>query len=434
MELGKHLGKGIWGLADKSLPVVYGLGFVWLVIRVLPEEEFGNFVLFQEVFLVISGLATAFALQPLLKYSSEENIDIVGVVSVSLFLNAGFIAAASLLVVLLAGSAGSLLNSPSLGPLLLYVPAMLVASFLRNFTMTLLQAKFRIREVFWMDAVHFLGAPFLVWVMSRMHEFDTAMDLVGINLVSLSCSSLAGFWFARGQMRVTLRPSREAVRKIWDFGKYSLGGIVSSLFTTKADSFILSAFTGPVQVAVYNSAKVFVRVYEMAAQVVQMFVLPAVSKLSSQGNAGSLRALTEKAILFIMVGLFPVSVLFLIFPGFLVATLYGGRYADAVPVLRVFSLLTVFAPLSAVGSSVLMGLGHARLSFILGLQALALSLAAFLVCIPPGGTIGAALGYLASAGFTATLTIRVLARFVPLTITGIVRRTHDILAFLREKL
>lgn len=39
MEFGKHIGKGLWGFADKSLAVVYGLGFIFLVIRVIPEKE-----------------------------------------------------------------------------------------------------------------------------------------------------------------------------------------------------------------------------------------------------------------------------------------------------------------------------------------------------------------------------------------------------------
>ncbi|HMK39496.1 MAG TPA: hypothetical protein VK569_09150, partial [Bacteroidota bacterium] len=159
MEFGKYLVKGIWGLADKALPVVYGTGYVWLVIRVLPEEEFGNFVLVQEVFLVISGLATAFALQPLLKFSSEKDASLDGVISVSLIFHALFITAASLLVAACSTAAGAVFNSRALGTLMLYVPAMLAASFFRNFTLTLLQAQFRVQEVFWMDAVHFIGAP-----------------------------------------------------------------------------------------------------------------------------------------------------------------------------------------------------------------------------------------------------------------------------------
>lgn len=434
MEFGKHLAKGIWGLADKALPVVYGIGYVWLVIRVLPEEEFGNFVLVQEVFLVISGFATAFALQPLLKFSSEENARTEGIVSASLVLNALFVACASLVVLGCSIPAGKILNSPSLTPLLLYVPAMLAASFFRNFTLTLLQAQFRVQEVFWMDAVHFVGAPFLVWVMSRLHMFDSALDLVTVNLVSLSASSLAGLWFARKLLHFSIRPPMSAVRQVWDYGKYSLGGVVSSLFATKADSFILSAFTGPVQVAVYNSAKVFVRVYEMAAQVVQMFILPAASRLSSQGGDASLRALTEKAILFLTIGLLPVTVLFLGLPQILVAFLYQGRYEGAVPILRIFSMLTFFLPLGAVGVNVLMGLGQARLTFVLGIQILVVSLIAFLVCIPPGGPLGAGLGYLIATVLTAGLTWRALRRHVPLTLSGILRRTNDIHGFLRSRL
>ncbi len=433
MEFGKYLAKGIWGLADKALPVVYGIGYVWLVIRVLPEEEFGNFVLVQEVFLIVSGLATAFALQPLLKFSSEKDARLEGIVSSSLVLNLLFVLASSLVVAAVSMPAGRILNSPSLTPLLLYVPAMLAASFFRNFALTLLQAQFRVQEVFWTDAVHFVGAPVLVWVMSRMHMFSTAMDLVNVNLVSLSASSLAGLWFARKQMRVTLRPPPDALRQVWDYGKYSLGGVVSSLFATKADSFILSAFTGPVQVAVYNSAKVFVRIYEMAAQVVQMFVLPAASRLSSQGNFASLRTMTEKSILFLTLGLLPVTVLFLVFPEFLVRVLYSGRYAGAEPILRIFSFLTLVVPLASIGSNVLMGLGEARLSFILGVQVLVASLAAFLICIPPWGAVGAGAGYLAASIITAVLTVRFLVRHVPITALEVFRRTKDIRAFIRNR-
>jgi O-antigen/teichoic acid export membrane protein len=434
MEIGKHLGAGLWGVADKMLAVVYGLGYVWLVIRVLPEEEFGNFVLVQEVFLVISGLATAFALQPLLKFSAEEDADLTGIVSAALWLDAGFITAASIVVVACSAPAGAILNSPTLPPLLWYVPAMLAASFARNFTMTLLQAKFRIREVFWMDAVHFLGAPFLVWIVSRLHAFDTALDLVVINLASLSGSSLAGLWFTRRMARVTLHPPRQAVQRVWDYGKYTLGGIISSLFSTRADSFILSAFTGPVQVAVYNSAKVFVRLYEMAAQVAQMFVLPAASRLWSKGDTASLKALTEKAILFLTVGLLPVTVMFLAFPGLLITVLYDGRYAEAVPVIRFFSLLTFMVPLAAVGSNVIMGLGHARVSFILGGKTLAVSLAAFLICIPPGGATGAGVGYVLGSAAAGVMTARALIGYVPITAGEVIRRMNDIKMFLRDRL
>ena len=50
MEFGKHVGKGIWAFGDKALPVVYGIGFIFLVVRVLPAKEYGAFVIAQTIF------------------------------------------------------------------------------------------------------------------------------------------------------------------------------------------------------------------------------------------------------------------------------------------------------------------------------------------------------------------------------------------------
>jgi lipopolysaccharide exporter len=434
MEFGKHLGKGIWGLADKALPVIYGLAYVVLVIRVLPAEEFGNFVLIHEIFLVISGLATAFALQPLLKYAAEGGDDLKQVVSAALPLNIAFVAVASLFCIAGKDVTAAMLNSPSLAPLMLYIPAMLVASFIRNFALTLLQARYRFREVFWVDAMHFLGAPLGIWVVSRMHMFNTALALILINVVSLSVSSLVGLVMARSMVRVTLRPLKEEIRKVWDYGKYSVGGNFSYLVYSRADTFILAMFTGPVPVAAYNSVKVFTRIYEMVSQVVQMFILPATSRLSILGDKRSLKVMVEKAILFFTVAMIPVLILFLAAPPLLIGVLYQGKYLEAIPTLQVFSLLALVTPLLFIGTNVLMGLGEARISFVLGAQMLAISLGLYLVLIPLFGGTGAALGYVLSSYVTAWLTTVKMNRFVPVTTAEVLRRRMDMVSFVRNQL
>ena len=400
-------------MADKTLPVVYGVAYVLLVIRALPQEEFGNFVLIQEIFLIITGLAMGFALQPLLKYAAESREDTAGIVTASLLFNLAFTAFCSLVIVLFRASLSAILNSPSLEPLLLYLPAMFAASFVRNKALILLQTRFRIREVFWVDAAHFLGAPLLIWISSCMHMFNSARDLIIINIISLSASSLVGLLYARSMMRLTLKPPRADIMRIWDYGKFSLGGIFSYLVYTKVDSFILSAVTGPVQVAVYNSVKVFTRIYDMANQVVQMFVLPAVSRLSSEGRHESLKALVEKAIAFSTIAMIPVF-LFLL--------------------LRILSLLTLVVPLIAVASNALMGLGQARVSFVLAVQILVTSVVIYLVLIPLLGSLGAAIGYVLSAAVLAWITTAKMNRFVHITPAEVFRRKDDIGRFLKKRL
>jgi O-antigen/teichoic acid export membrane protein len=434
LEFGKHLAKGFWGLADKALPVVYGIGYVLLVIRVLPSTEFGNFVLIQEIFLVISGLATGLALQPLLKFSAERSGDDRHIIGATMILYTAFLVFSSIVLVGLRVPLSDLLNASDLRVLLLYIPAMIAASYFRNVALALLQARFLFARVFWVDAVHFLGAPLLIVTFTWMHIFHSAFDLILVNIISLSASSVVGLMLSRSMFSMTLPPRRDIFNKIWVYGKYSLGGVTSYLVYSKADTFLLSAFTGPVQVAVYNSVKVFVRVFEMAAQVVQMFVLPAASKLSSDGDTGSLRALTEKAILFSTVGMLPVTIVFLVFPGLLTDILYDGRYSEAIPILQIFALLTFIVPATAVGSNVLMGLGMARETFILGLQMFASSAVAYLICIPWLETTGAALGYVAASVLMAWLTVSKMNRSVPVTLSGVLGRSRDIRTFLERRL
>jgi O-antigen/teichoic acid export membrane protein len=317
---------------------------------------------------------------------------------------------------------------------MLYLPALLAASFIRNFALNLLQTKFLIKQIFWVDAVHFLGAPILVWVVSRMREFDTALDLIIITIISLSASSIVGFWLTRSVIVPRRRPESAEIRKLWDYGKYSLGGIASFLFYTKSDSFFLSSFGGPVQVAVYNSVKVFIRVYDMVTQVVQMFVMPAASNLSSRGELSSLKVLVEKAILFSTVGMMPVLFLFLFFSSPLVHLVYTGRYTEAIPLLQVFSLLSLVVPVIAIASNTLMGLGEAKVGFVLSMQMLGASTLAYLVLIPLFGAVGATIGYVLSSFVFAWLNVFQMNRFVPITVREVLGRTRDIEGFLRSRL
>jgi O-antigen/teichoic acid export membrane protein len=407
---------------------------VLLVIRVLPEEEFGNFVLIQEVFLIISGFVMGFALQPMLKYAAEERPDKEAIISAALFLNFVFVLACSLLTVAVRHPMGAVLNSASLSYLMLYVPALLAASFARNFALVLLQTRFLMKQIFWTDAAHFIGAVLLIVAFSSYGGIHTAYDLIIINLISLSSSSVLGLFLSRSLLRVRLVPRFSHVKLLWDYGKYSFGNVVCYLFYTKADSFFLSAFSGPVQVAMYNSVKVFLRVFDTVAQVINMFIIPAASRLQSKGEFGSLKALTEKAISFATLGLLPIFVLFLFFAGWLVQLMYGGRYVESVPLLQIFSLLSFVTPLYGVATNTLLGLGHAKTGFYLSLQLLLISFALYAVCIPLWGTLGATVGYVTASALIAWLTARRLQAYVPFTLSEVAGRTKDVKQFIKSRL
>jgi lipopolysaccharide exporter len=434
MEFSKHLGKGLWGIADKALPAVYGVAYVILVIRVLPEEEFGSFVLIQEIFLILSNLAAAFALHPLLKFGSEASDDQRDLLGATILFNLIFLLASSILVMVLRSPLALVLKAPAIEGLMVAVPVMLAANFIRNYTLILLQTRFALQRVFWIDAGHFLGAPLLIYVFSRLGRFNSAADLVQINVISLTFSSLIGLWLGRHLLRAKLLPRRAELARVWDYGKYSLGNIVGYLFYSRADSFFLSSFGGPAAVALYNSIKVFVRLFDTVPQVVQMFVLPAISKLQSLNDRSRMIALVEKAITFTTIAMTPVFLLLLLFSPQMIAIIYGGRYADAAPLLQILSVGALLTPIIAVASNALMGLGEVRLNFILNLKTFLFLLLAYLILIPWLGALGASLGFIAATFVQGWLFTSHLVRHVPVTPAGLWGRIGDIRTFVSSRL
>lgn len=434
MEFGKHLGKGIWGLADKFLPVIYGLAYVLLVIRVLPEEEFGNFVLIQEIFLIVTGLATALALQPLLKFAAEEDSDRRGYISVAVLLSAVFYILSSAGILLLKDKISGVLHSPGLASLLFLLPWMFLAAFMRNLVLILLQSRFMIKEIFWTDTLHFLGVPVLIWAFSRAHIFNSAQDLIIINIISLSASSVVGFYLSRSLISFQLIPNITEVKRMWDYGKWALGSSISIFAVLKSDTFILAGFAGPLQVALYGSAKVFVRVFEMLTQVIQMFVLPAASKLASKNDFKSLRIMVEKATMFSMIGVIPIFLGFLILPSLFISILYKGKYLEAIPILQVFAFVAFAVPLSAVAGNALMGIGHARSVFIIGVELVLVALVSYLIFIPWLGSTGAAIGYVITGYASAFAAAWYLRKHVPLTVRDVLSRADDVVVFLKARI
>lgn len=217
--------------------------------------------------------------------------------------------------------------------------------------------------------------------------------------------------------------------RLWDFGKFAIGGAASQMLYTRIDSFALAAFAGPVAVAVYNAAKIVTRIFEMLTQVVQMFVLPATSRLAQEGNTASLRSMLEKILFATLAGMVPVALVLVFGASFMVNILYGNRYGEAVILLQIFSLLSFSTPFLAVAWNALMGLGEARASFNLGLVMIVVALVLYAIFIPLLGSQGAALAYVLATATIAFLAMSMMRRFVPITVPGIARRWRDVRTF-----
>jgi|GEM_PF-741609 O-antigen/teichoic acid export membrane protein len=440
MEFGKHLKKGFWGLADKSLPAIYGLGFVLLVIRVLPKEEFGTYVLIQNLFLLLVAAGTSFALQPMVKYAAETD-DITEIASTGNWMYIAFVLFSGIIVVTTKNLLAETFQIPSFASLAWYLPLMLFVSIARNVLLYLFQSKLQIRQMFYVNVVYYLGSLLLIAFAFQFPKFQTAEIMLVINTITLGLSSVIAFAFAirtfsfllvRNMMRIKF--AKIETLKFWNYGKYSFGATAIYTFYTQADSYIIASFLGPVSVALYNAAKIFTRVYDAVLQISFTFIVPASSKFSSQGDEKSLTALAEKSIFFFTTAVAIFSLGLFLFAPEVLAFLYQGKYSDAIPLLRALSLSGIFIPLLGISASFLAGTGRVKEFFLATLFNTLFAIVLYSMSSKLFGVHGVALSnILISLEMAASYTYAII-RFGKLKMrwSGVLLRYRDGQSFLRK--
>lgn len=436
MEFGKHIGKGLWGFADKMLAVIYGLGFIFLVIRVLPEHEYGSFVIIQAIFTLITAVGTSFALQPLIKFASETD-DYGQIITSSFFLHIGFLTLASILIIAIREPLALLFDSTNasyLSSLFLWVPLLIVASFIKSFLVSLLQTRFQVAKIFWIDSVFFLGSIILFFLADKFSLLRTARDVIFITLSTQILSTIFSFILSFKLLKFSRTISKDSFSKIFNFGKYSFASSVSFSLYAQLDIFLLSTIGGVVQVAIYSAAKIFIRIFDVFNQVIQLFIVPASSKLFSKNDFKSLQVLIEKSILFSTLALLPIFLLLVFGADFLIDIFYKGRYAEAGTPLRIFGILALLTPWYSVLPSILVGIGKVKEGLFISWIFIISSLVLFLVFIPLLGASGAAITLVIASIILSFSSAIAVNKSIKIRIKQMVSRTGDIKEFIKHKM
>jgi len=436
MEFGKHIGKGIWAFADKALPAVYGVGLIFLAIRVLPEQEYGAFVIIQTLFLLGNGFAFALAFQPLIKFLAEEK-EAGSHIFASTVLNVGFLIAFSAILLLFRAPIMTLFDPSEEGVLTRlwnYIPLLFAASIPRSLSISILQARYSIARVFWIDAIYFLGTPALIAVGHVTGSFSTADDLLGYSVHALAASSAVSIVIVWSHLPSRIQVRTATFGEIWSFGKYVLGGTSIHNVFAQMDVFFISSFAGVTAVAMYSAAKLFTRVFDMLAQVVQMFLVPLSSKHYANNDTEALKVIAEKSISFSTLFILPAILAFVLFPGTILNLFYGGKYDEATTILAVLGILGLIVPLNSVLSSYLIGMGKVKQGFFFGLVLLIFAAASFALLTRVYGPEGTAVGLVLSYGLFGMLLFWYIRRSVPISLSGIVVRSKDAYRFVLRKI
>lgn len=218
--------------------------------------------------------------------------------------------------------------------------------------------------------------------------------------------------------------SRESLRSLAGFGGYVFGGGLFSYLHRNADNFLVGRFLGPVKLGAYSIAYDVMQwpLLALAAPVWNVF-FPAMAKIREPKQIGDMwirvtrlaAAITAPSFLGMMV----------LAPDFVVVV-FGPRWHDAIPVLRILSYVGLIQSLTILVGNVLLTLGRAATYFWLNALGSVAMVGAFAMGLR-WGLVGVTVAYAAANTPLTALHIAFAARATAVPLREFARAMRGVL-------
>jgi len=409
LKLSQHLDKGFWALADRGLPFIYAVAQI-AVARELRLEEYGTYVIFQVIFNMLFAFTDNFALQAIVKFGVEPEVDLQTLVTVTFVLFLSFLAPILILINIFPSSIAAVLGNSRLGVLFPLLILYVAASTPRVIFSKVLQMRFRMRDIFFVDLGNFGLGGLLLGVAVYLHRINTAGDVIWITILSAMVSSIVAIIFGRNHLSIQFRFSLPMFRRIKEFVRFQGATGMVSVLQQNIDSLAVSTFTGAAGAAIYGAAKNVYRMFDVMRDTITLLVFPATSKYHSRNDIVTVRTILEKAIGFLYLVLVPLVIfLFLLTPIFF-HTLFGAKFDSSISLFRILVIGTLVLPIQMVFISTMVGMGRVREMFRVILSGFLTNAIATLILLPTIGIMGAAISFITANVIQSILSYRFIRK------------------------
>ena len=197
------------------------------------------------------------------------------------------------------------------------------------------------------------------------------------------------------------------LRRLFNYGKFTLGSGISTALFTRLDVLILSAFQGPAGVAPYGVAKTFIRLFDIYTHTANLVVFPFLSRLWNERRFQDMVRFYRAAMTSSNLIMIPVVVVLIIAAKPVVQFFYQMKYPTAGSLLAVYALVGLSVPWRILNHNAINAAGFPGYVFTWRLIIAALNLILDIVLIWRFGAMGAVVATVVSLSILAVaLTIR----------------------------
>jgi O-antigen/teichoic acid export membrane protein len=333
-------------LANNGLVAVFAfLSFIMLV-RMVSQETFGEWVLFITASNFIDMLRFGITRTALIRFlsgaKSHEARKLMGTNNTINLISTTFLA---LLLYLINYFAHETIQDSGFNLFFQWYPLLAFITLPFNNAQSVLQAQLRFDKMLWLRLLN-VGTFMLFLLANLFLQYDISVILWAYLISNLISSILASSLNWDG-IRYIFNTKIESVKTILNFGKYTTGTLIGSNLLKSSDTFIigLSPFLGPLGVALYSIPLKLTEIIEIPLRSFAATAFPGMSKASLENNQEEVKRIfyaNAGGTTFLMV---PLMLFSFVFAEEIVFILGGSDYIITANIFRIFCIYGLLLPI-----------------------------------------------------------------------------------------
>ncbi|MBC7914869.1 MAG: flippase [Pyrinomonadaceae bacterium] len=385
------LKSGLINIGQNLSSVFLSFASFFILVRMLDKNDFGTWGIFMQTVTVLEVLRNGLIQNAMIRFiSSSDKAEHSKIISASFSISTSLTILCILLNLIFAGVFSTMLNAPGLAPLFyLFNIVFLFSGLLTQFN-CIEQANLTYTGVF---ASGFIRQFILFAYLFVCYFLNIKIDMLSIvyvQIIAVILSLAVSWYYIKEFYSFSLNFSKNWIKKIFHYGKFSFGTSVSSILAGTIDQWMLAALLSPAASGTFNIAGRIVNLIDIPTQAVATIVFPQSAKRMETEGRESIKYLYEKSVGTIMAILIPAIVFIYIFDNIIITLLAGEKYSDVVPILNVTLLYCLLIPYGRQFGSILDSIGKTRLTFVIVVITASLNLILNFYFIKRFGVIGAA--------------------------------------------
>jgi len=177
-------------------------------------------------------------------------------------------------------------------------------------------------------------------------------------LLSVGC--LLARWCSLGEIKAGSASER---KHLYDYGKYSIGTLVSVNLLRNSDIFLIRMVLGNEAVALYSIPQRLIQLIEIPLRSIVVTSIPGIIRLFHHGSANALSGLIVRKMGVLWLGMLPLCLLGVLLAEPIVYVLAGEQYGDAVILVQIFMIYGALMPLDRYIGVTLDAIGKPQANF-----------------------------------------------------------------------